>query len=312
MSSSLLHHRHTLDPGAAREPPKDGPHPAMILLHSASGVAGDRQLGEYQDRLLGAGFAALVVDSYSPRGRANMLQWDPELARQRLFDAVGALRYLQTLPTVDRSRIAVLGASDGGRVALELAAGFAPGAPLPRAVVVYYPACPRSAVTTLQSPVLVHEAELDDWPVQCRGFFIRLADASTTTERVMGSTTQALACSSAHRVGHSNTTRHPNRGLGPNARLSASAPGAVKNPVHTTTNEHNTEDSQGHGDAEDDSMTDRRNLPVRELELEGGDASLSAKESGLKAGRDGSQVGGNQLPPGYFARAVECQRPPAG
>ena len=86
----------------------------------------------------------------------------------------------------------------------------------------------------------------------------------------------------------------------------------MKNPVHTTTNEHNTEDSQGHGDAEDDSMTDRRNLPVRELELEGGDASLSAKESGLKAGRDGSQVGGNQLPPGYFARAVECQRPPAG
>jgi len=106
-----------------------------------------------------------------------MLQWDPELARQRLFDAVGALRYLQTLPTVDRTRIPILGASDGGRVALELAAGFAPGAPLPRAVVVYYPASPRSAVTTLQSPVLVHEAELDGWPVQCRGFFTRLADA---------------------------------------------------------------------------------------------------------------------------------------
>jgi len=89
-------------PAQLREPPKDGPHPAMILLHSAGGVAGDRQLGEYQDRLLGAGFAALVVDSYSPRGRANMLQWDPEFARQRLFDAGGALGYLQTLPTVDR------------------------------------------------------------------------------------------------------------------------------------------------------------------------------------------------------------------
>jgi len=164
-------------PAQLREPPNDGPHPAVILLHSAGGVAGDRQLGEYQDRLFGAGFASLVADSYSPRGRANMLQWDPELARQRLFDAVGAQRYLQTLPTVDRSRIAVLGASDGGRVALELAAGFAPGAPLPRAVVVYYPACPRSAVTMLQSPVLVHEAELDDWPVQCSGLFARLTDA---------------------------------------------------------------------------------------------------------------------------------------
>jgi dienelactone hydrolase len=165
-----------------REPTTDRPSAAVVLLHSGGGVAGDAQWAEYQDRLLRAGYASLLVDSYGPRGRTNMPQWEPELARQRIFDAIGAIRYLLTLPKVDKDRIAVIGASDGGRVALELAAGFAPNAPAVNAVVAYYPACPRRPVRTLRAPVLVHEAGLDDWPVRCSELFRTLIDARAPLE----------------------------------------------------------------------------------------------------------------------------------
>jgi dienelactone hydrolase len=164
-----------------QEPADDGPSPTVVLLHSAAGITGDAQWAGYQERLRRAGFASLLVDSYGPRGRTSMRWWSSRLARERLFDALGAIRYLQTLARVDKDRIAVIGASDGGRVALELAT--ATDVPAVNAVVAYYPACPRHHVDSLRVPLLVHEAALEDWPVRCGELFRTLAVAGGFLQR---------------------------------------------------------------------------------------------------------------------------------
>ena len=166
------------------EPAADGPSPTVVLLHSAGGIKGDAQWTDYQQRLRRAGFASLLVDSYGPRGRASMRWWSGRLSRERVLDAVGAIRYLHTLANVDKNRIAVIGASDGGRVALELVTGDAADAPPVNAVVAYYPACPQHRVTALRAPVLVHEAAREDWPVHCGELFQSLAAAGALFQRV--------------------------------------------------------------------------------------------------------------------------------
>ena len=167
--------------GDFQEPPGDGPSPTVVLLHSAAGIKGDAQWPEYQERLRRAGFASLLVDSYGPRGRTSMRWWSSRLARERLADALGAIRYLQTLARVDKDRIAVIGASDGGRVALELATAAETEV---NAVVAYYPACPRHHVEPLRVPLLVHEAALEDWPVRCAQVFQALEAGGGALERI--------------------------------------------------------------------------------------------------------------------------------
>ncbi|HEY3065540.1 MAG TPA: dienelactone hydrolase family protein [Methylomirabilota bacterium] len=166
------------------EPESEGPSPTVLLLHSAGGIKGDAQWADYQQRLRRAGFASLLVDSYGPRGRTSMRWWSSRLGRERVLDAVGAIRYLHTLANVDKDRIAVIGASDGGRVALELVTGDGADAPPVNAVVAYYPACPQHRVTVLRAPVLVHEAAREDWPVRCGELFQSLAAAGALFQRV--------------------------------------------------------------------------------------------------------------------------------
>ena len=166
------------------EPDAGGPSPTVLLLHSGAGIKGDAQWTDYQQRLRRAGFASLLVDSYGPRGRKSMGWWGSRLGRERVLDAVGAIRYLHTLPNVDKDRIAVIGASDGGRVALELVTGVDAHAPAVSAVVAYYPACPRHRVTALRAPVLVHEAAREDWPIRCGELFQALAAEGALFQRV--------------------------------------------------------------------------------------------------------------------------------
>lgn len=168
--------------GTLMVPEGQGPFPAVILLHGVNGI--DPTLSGYHGRWAREGFSSLVVDSYGPRGVIDQVgHHDPEIARGRILDAYGAIRYLQSLPQVDGSRIAVIGFSDGGRVALATAGGAGPGRPLPRAAVGYYPNC-WIRIQTLRIPFLAHVAALDDWggPQHCPALFERLTQVGAPLE----------------------------------------------------------------------------------------------------------------------------------
>jgi dienelactone hydrolase len=88
------------------------------------------------------------------------------LARQR--DALGALSYLAKLPYVDPKRIAIVGSSQGGIVALQLASAHSidyfaiPDGLKFKAAVAYYPLC-AFATDQLTVPTTILIGDLDDW-----------------------------------------------------------------------------------------------------------------------------------------------------
>lgn len=182
--------------GTVAKPAGPGPFPAVVLFHGGCNLEREQHVSDAQHDLVRAGFLALAADSWTSRRMIG--PGCPDGARgpqvsaafaDRLLDGYGAIAYLRGRPDVDASRIAVIGFSDGGRVALHLAAGVdrasAPlaNAPLPRAAVGYYPSCfaPRgqgpATVARLQVPYLAHVAEREDWPgpVLCPQVFERLS-----------------------------------------------------------------------------------------------------------------------------------------
>ena len=83
-------------------------------------------------------------------------------------DALGALLYLSKLDFVDPKRIAVVGSSQGGEGALQLASTHAvelfafPDNLKFKAAVAYYPPC-SVATDQLTIPTIILIGELDDW-----------------------------------------------------------------------------------------------------------------------------------------------------
>jgi len=164
--------------GYLSKPEGSGPFPAIVFLHGCGGLSANARHG-VAERMTGWGYVALSVDSFAPRGMSEACD-QPMPDRQA--DALGALLDLSKLDFVDRTRIAVVGASQGGIVALQLASTHPAGLfAVPddlkfRAAVAYYPRCGEASdQSTL--PVLVMIGELDDWsPVsECERWMQRRA-----------------------------------------------------------------------------------------------------------------------------------------
>lgn len=153
--------------GEFYRPEGEGPFPAIVALHGCEGwlrapEGRQRQAASY----VAQGYAVLLVDSFGPRGiRQACVPTPGNPPTDRLGDAYGALDWLAARSFVDSSRIALLGASQGGNVVLvalgpsgsALAAGrrFA-------ARVAFYPNC-SSAAAVVSAPLLVLVGALDDW-----------------------------------------------------------------------------------------------------------------------------------------------------
>ena len=151
-------------PAAAR------PIPAMVIISSSGGVI-DWIEGYYARELTRHGIAALVVDSFGPRGVRHVVfdqslvtSWDME------NDAFAALAVLQKDARIDSSRIGIMGLSKGGLVAQQSAmivrqnwrktATLASSAHV--AIVPDCTAQHRNAATT-GKPIFFMLAELDDY-----------------------------------------------------------------------------------------------------------------------------------------------------
>lgn len=161
------------------------PVPAMVLLTSSGGVQRHREHW-YADNLNAQGIAALVVDSFRPRGvRSTVADQRLVSAWEMENDAFAALDLLRHDERIDPERIGVMGVSKGGIAAI--AAGIdirrrwrGTGAMLFALHVAVVPGCtvqhriPRST----GRPMLFQLAEKDDYTpaALCQSYAARLRD----------------------------------------------------------------------------------------------------------------------------------------
>lgn len=121
-----------------------GPYPTVLFLHGAGGMwsnntipspitpgnAPASQFRDWGNLLVGMGYAALMVDSFNPRGIAGNFEnrlphhdplQDDALCSpnyERPKDVVAALTYLASRADIDRERIALIGFSHGAQTGM--------------------------------------------------------------------------------------------------------------------------------------------------------------------------------------------------
>jgi TPR repeat protein/dienelactone hydrolase len=102
-------------------PPVEGRVPAAVIINSSGGVSAHTELN-YARVLARHGMAALVVDSFAPRGVRRTGDDQTRVAQtQSNADAVAGFRWLAAQSWVDASRIVVMGMSRGGEAAYSVA-----------------------------------------------------------------------------------------------------------------------------------------------------------------------------------------------
>jgi dienelactone hydrolase len=160
--------------GWLSRPDGRAPFPAVVLLHGCHGVSASTHdwARWFRDR----GYVALIVDSWATRGLTEGCT--PQSAdlpnTERFDDAVGALRFLHTLPWVDRGRVGVVGWSHGGVFAMALVNGPSHDRARRRGVVVpepgfgasvgVYPGgCYSLVAEQVVRPLLILMGDADDW-----------------------------------------------------------------------------------------------------------------------------------------------------
>ena len=155
--------------GYLRQPSGAGPSPAVVLLHSCNGSA--QRLDERWGRRIAAwGYVTLTVDSFGPRGLKNTCSNGAPV--DLAFDAYRALGYLVQQQSVDSSRVAVLGFSQGAGQALSSVERGIVEQASPnkfRGAIGFYPHC-LGFKGDMTVPTLILIGELDDWSLatECR------------------------------------------------------------------------------------------------------------------------------------------------
>ncbi len=155
------------------------PRPAVILLHGCGGLLDDKgrlsrnrfRIAEYFNV---EKIHMLAVDSFTPRGERSICE-TPTSRRSiqhedRRADVFAAMQWLAGRPSVDKSRIAVLGYSNGGGAVLSVldrTDKAVQAQPIqPKAAVAFYPPCTRYMQMwnyELSAPLLLMIGALDDW-----------------------------------------------------------------------------------------------------------------------------------------------------
>ena len=103
--------------GELRLPPGAGPFPAVVLVHGSAGAgAGEAQWSQELNKI---GVATFLIDCFTGRGIVQTITDQLQLGHLAMIvDAYRALELLSKHVQIDASRIAVMGCSKGGFVAL--------------------------------------------------------------------------------------------------------------------------------------------------------------------------------------------------
>jgi dienelactone hydrolase len=154
-------------PGILHKPGGSGPFPAVVMLCGCGGFAKKEDAmhqATWAQRLVGWGYVALRVDSFSPRGPSNICEDTSTVSDDmRSHDAYSAKAYLSALPFVDPRRIAVMGWSHGGWAVMKIIDGYYRDKTVDpfKAAVAFYPYCQR--LYGPDTPLLVLIGKKDDW-----------------------------------------------------------------------------------------------------------------------------------------------------
>ena len=158
--------------GFLAKPDGNGPFPAVVGLHGCNGLH-EAAVQSASEHLVSWGYVALLVDSYTTRSIDHTCTPEKYKAEQsnifkRTFDAYGALLFLARQPFVNARRVAVVGSSQGGTVALSVVEERTfdlfvnPDNLAFRGAVALYPWC-IAAGARPAIPTLILVGELDDW-----------------------------------------------------------------------------------------------------------------------------------------------------
>lgn len=148
-------------------PPGNGPFPAVLVLHGCGGILDSHR--SWATRLVGWGYAAVIVDSFGPRNQRRVcdnVDSIPTIVRG--LDAHNAATYLRTLPNIQADRIGIVGFSHGGGATFyaaidERVPRDRGGRPF-QAAVAYYPPCSGGKnVEPFSTDVLVLIGKDDTW-----------------------------------------------------------------------------------------------------------------------------------------------------
>jgi dienelactone hydrolase len=185
-----------------RKPPGEGPFPAVIFLPGCGGygpVMVRAGADKHANILLERGYAVALLDLLKPRGLDSIcteLFWFDRMRIEGLRDVAAAARALAAEPGIDPDRIAFLGQSFGGSMALDIASissrKTAKVGPIVKTVIAYYPYCYGSygggGTVDYDIPVLIMTGELDDWtPIGlCQGFPPRDPTVEVRVEAMSG------------------------------------------------------------------------------------------------------------------------------
>lgn len=172
--------------GYLRLPEGRGPSPAVVLLHGCGG--GWRALDErWGKRLAEWGYVTLTVDRFGTRGITSACTGVPPAT---LYDAYRALNFLAGQSSVDLSRVAVVGFSQGAMLALlsvERGQIERTSSEKFRAAIGFYPPC-LGLKGNMTVPTLILIGELDDWTPaeECRNLAEGRDDWGISREKGQG------------------------------------------------------------------------------------------------------------------------------
>lgn len=147
-------------------PRGQGPFAAVIVIHGCGGVRSNSWA--WAGDLARAGYAALVVDHFGPRGINRICEREGGRIveqRERRVDTFSGLHYLAGRAEIDKNRIGLLGFSHGGMTVLN---SLLPGMQDPpdlrfKAGIAIYPECSGYIGLSFTAPVLILAGEKDDW-----------------------------------------------------------------------------------------------------------------------------------------------------
>lgn len=168
-------------------PETPGRHPAVVFLHGCGGLGSGGQpratYRAWEEILLDAGYAVLMVDSAGSRGFGSTCGGEGRKAmyQERPGDAYAALAYLQSRPEIDPAGVSLIGWSQGGGIVLLTVSAKSIGRPVPppardfRSAIAFYPAaCSKRLQTkpftdvdpddwSTVMPLLVLQGGADNW-----------------------------------------------------------------------------------------------------------------------------------------------------
>ncbi len=173
--------------GLLRLPDGPGPSPAVVLLHGCGGAW--RGIDERWGKLLAEwGYVTLTMDRFGTRGITSACAG--ALPPSTMHDAYRALSFLVQQSSVDPSRVAVVGFSQGAMLALlsvERGQIERSSSEKFRAAIGFYPPC-LGLKGNMTVPTLILIGELDDWApaAECRNLAEGRDDWGISREKGQG------------------------------------------------------------------------------------------------------------------------------